>query len=183
MAIDTRERRQAAVYFMRCHAVAPTVNVAKDQEWRQEVLRSYPGILAAAPPAPPPPAPPADDGQFLPAGWGGPAAPPEGTGPPGGAASGAPTGTAPIYGGIDPTVRARQLADAVCDRVTVAARGQQSIEFSLVQLLHCLQGRPPPRAPQSAERSLELIFRELGVARPRRVTLAQELDTIAANLP
>ena len=49
MAIDTREKRQSAVYFMRRHAVVPSPNAAKDQEWRQEVLRSYPGILADPP--------------------------------------------------------------------------------------------------------------------------------------
>lgn len=48
VAIDSREKRQAAAYYNRRWAIAPTPNAAKDQEWRQEVMRSYPGILAGA---------------------------------------------------------------------------------------------------------------------------------------
>lgn len=44
MAIDSREKRQAMLYFNRRHAVAVTPNASKDQEWRQEILRGYPGI-------------------------------------------------------------------------------------------------------------------------------------------
>ncbi len=129
-------------------------------------------------------APPAGGaGRHLPPGWGGPAAPPFGTGGPGGAPSGAPPGTAPGYGLTHPETRARQIADAICQDRTVEPSRHQSLELSLVQILHCLQGRSPPPAPQSAERSLNLIFAELGVARPYRVTLAQELDIIAAHLP
>jgi hypothetical protein len=135
----------------------------------------------------PPPAPPGRAGRHLPPGWGGPAPPPRGTGPrgPGDPAppSGAPPGTAPGYGKTHPETRARQIADAVCLDAEVDPERHQSLAFSLAQILHCLQGRPPPRAPQSADRSLELIFLELGVARPRRVTLAQELDVIALHLP
>lgn len=47
MAIDTREKRQAASvvssYWM---APSPTPIAAKDQEWRQEAGWGYPGILA-----------------------------------------------------------------------------------------------------------------------------------------
>lgn len=47
MAIDTREKRQAAAvishYFMGPNV---TPNAAKDQEWRQEAAWGYPGILA-----------------------------------------------------------------------------------------------------------------------------------------
>lgn len=115
-------------------------------------------------------------GRHLPPAWGGPAGPPDGTGPPG-------RGRAPGYGKTHPQARARQIADAMCNDSTVDPQRHQSLTVSLAQILHCLQGRPPPRAPQSADRSLELIFLELGVARPRKVTLTQELDVIALNLP
>ena len=47
MAIDTRERRQAAsVISMYWKGPTPTPTAAKDQEWRQEVAWGYPGILA-----------------------------------------------------------------------------------------------------------------------------------------
>ena len=132
----------------------------------------------------PSPPSPGRSGRHLPPGWGGPAPPPRGTGPGGGAApSGAPPGTAPGYGKTHPQVRARQIADAICKDTAVDSRRHQSLELSRVQILHCLQGRGVPHAPQSAERSFDLIFRELGVARPRNVTLAQELDVIALNLP
>lgn len=132
--------------------------------------------------SPTPPSPPGRSGRHLPPGWGGPAPPPRGTGGPG-APSGAPPGTAPGYGKTHPQVRARQIADAICVDAEVDPQRHQSLALSLAQILHCLQGRPPPRAPQSADRSLELIFLELGVARPRKVTIAQELDVIALNLP
>ena len=137
-------------------------------------------VLAAAGP---PPSPPGRAGKNLPPGWGGPAPPPRGTGPGPDSPSGAPPGTAPGYGKTHPQVRARQIADAVCLDATVNPQRHQSIAFSLVQLLHCLQGRGVPHAPQDVDHSLELIFLELGVTRPRKVTLAQELDIIAAHLP
>lgn len=45
MAIDTREKRQAAA-LVGVALVPPTVtvNTSKDQEWRQEVGWGYPGV-------------------------------------------------------------------------------------------------------------------------------------------
>jgi hypothetical protein len=50
MAIDTREKWQAvAVFGTPWLAPGTTPNASKDQEWRQESLFSYPGILADNP--------------------------------------------------------------------------------------------------------------------------------------
>mgnify|MGYP001559722934 CR=1 FL=1 len=48
MAIDTREKRQAAGSItMYWTSVSMTPNVAKDTEWRQESGWGYPGIVPA----------------------------------------------------------------------------------------------------------------------------------------
>lgn len=55
MAIDTAEKRRAVAAFallFLAPGVAP--DAAKDAEWRQEALWSYPGIAAAAPTVVPP---------------------------------------------------------------------------------------------------------------------------------
>ena len=57
MAIDTREKRQAAAWVSGVGPPSVTPNALKDQEWRQESGWGYSGIAAAAPAA----APPADD--------------------------------------------------------------------------------------------------------------------------
>lgn len=49
MAIDTREKRQAASVIGTVFPVGVTPNVSPDQEWRQEAAWSYPGILAGEP--------------------------------------------------------------------------------------------------------------------------------------
>ena len=47
MAIDNREKRQSALSaFFRLSIPSVTPNATKDQEWRQQVLWGYSGILA-----------------------------------------------------------------------------------------------------------------------------------------
>ena len=48
MAIDTAEKRRAAAGTMSMFAPSVTPNAAKDQEWRQQGLWKYGGILAGA---------------------------------------------------------------------------------------------------------------------------------------
>jgi hypothetical protein len=52
VAIDTAEKRRAVAGISVGWGITP--NVAKDQQWRQEVGWSYPGILAASPTPPVP---------------------------------------------------------------------------------------------------------------------------------
>ena len=56
MPIDSAEKRKAAGAAFALYRQAPGVppNAAPDQEWRQESLWSYPGILAASSVAGPP---------------------------------------------------------------------------------------------------------------------------------
>ncbi len=49
MAIDSREKRASIVGINYLSGPSPTPDVAKDQEWRQEVGYSYSGILASTP--------------------------------------------------------------------------------------------------------------------------------------
>jgi hypothetical protein len=44
--MNTAEKRRSAASFRRLPGVTP--NASKDQEWRQQALRSYSGILAGA---------------------------------------------------------------------------------------------------------------------------------------
>lgn len=48
MAIDTAEKRRSAAGTMTFWSASTTPNVAKDQEWRQQGLRRFSGILAGA---------------------------------------------------------------------------------------------------------------------------------------
>ena len=48
MAINTAERRRSAAGTMSMFAPSVTPNAAKDQEWRQQGLWKYSGILAGA---------------------------------------------------------------------------------------------------------------------------------------
>jgi hypothetical protein len=49
MALDTREKRQAASAIGFYWAPTPTPNVATDVAWRQEAAWGYPGIAPDAP--------------------------------------------------------------------------------------------------------------------------------------
>ena len=49
MALDTREKRQAASAIGFYWAPTPTPNALLDVEWRQEVAWGYPGIAPDAP--------------------------------------------------------------------------------------------------------------------------------------
>jgi len=52
-AIDTPEKRRSAFNWnVRSGPGGVTPNASKDQEWRQQALYSYSGILAGAPAAP-----------------------------------------------------------------------------------------------------------------------------------
>ena len=48
MAIDTAEKRRSAAGTMIFWSASTTPEVAKDQEWRQQGLRRFSGILAGA---------------------------------------------------------------------------------------------------------------------------------------